>query len=195
MGNTSFDAPLYRIPGLTASADLTLLQHRFVIVSASEQVNVAGVAASAIGVLQNKPNTGQAAEVVAAGVSNVIASAAITAGTDLATAANGKVAAATAGQNVVGKAIQAASNDDDIISALIFFATSAAANFSASLSSTPSSFILRESSRISSRSSSLNSAIINLQVWPLLRPVSSSQVRPQPCRLDRSATLFPRPAS
>ena len=104
--------------------DLTLLQHRFVIVSASEQVNVAGVAASAIGVLQNKPNTGQAAEVVAAGVSNVIASAAITAGTDLATAANGKVAAATAGQNVVGKAIQAASNDDDIISALIFFAPS-----------------------------------------------------------------------
>lgn len=121
---TSYDAPLYRVPGLTASADLTLLQFRFVIVSAAEQVNVAGVAASAIGVLQNKPNINQAAEVVSAGVSNVVASAAITAGDDLATAASGKVATATAGQHVVGKAIQAAGADDDIIAALIIQAPS-----------------------------------------------------------------------
>lgn len=124
MGNTSFSAPLYRVPGLSASADLTTFQFRLVVISASEQVNVAGAASSPIGVLQNKPNTDQAAEVVAAGVSNVIASASITAGDDLAAAANGKVATATSGQNVVGKAIQAASNDNDIIAALIFFAPS-----------------------------------------------------------------------
>ena len=124
MGNASFNAPLYRVPGLFAAADLTLLQFRYVSISAPEQVNVSGAAESAIGVLQNKPNTDQAAEVVSAGVSNVVASASITAGADLATAANGKVAAATAGQNVVGKAIQAASNDNDIIAALIFHAPS-----------------------------------------------------------------------
>lgn len=116
---------LNKIPALEAGADLSALQFRFVIVSAANVVTVAGVAASAIGVLQNKPLITNAAIVAGPGsVSKVVASAAITAGADLATAANGKVATATAGQNVVGKAIEAAGADNDVISALVFLAPS-----------------------------------------------------------------------
>ncbi len=113
------------IPGLTASADLSALQYRFVTMSGADTVNVSGVSESAIGVLQNKPTSGQAANVAAVGsVSKITASAAIAAGVNIATAANGKAVTAGAGVDVVGQAIEAAGADNDIISMLVILAPS-----------------------------------------------------------------------
>ncbi len=113
------------IPGLTASADLSALQYRFVTMSGADTVNVSGASESAIGVLQNKPISGLAANVAGLGsVSKITASAAIAAGVNIATAANGKAVTAGAGVDVVGQAIEAAGADNDVISMLVTLAPS-----------------------------------------------------------------------
>ena len=116
---------LNKIPALSASADLSTFQFRFVSMSGDKTVNVSGAAESAVGVLQNKPLSTNAAIVAGPGsVTKAVASAAIVAGADVATATDGKVATATAGQNVVGKAIEPAGADNDVISVLVFLAPS-----------------------------------------------------------------------
>lgn len=116
---------LSSIPTLTASADLSALQFRFVDISGDNTVNVSGAAASAIGILQNDPLSGDAADVAGPGsLSKATASASITAGADLATATGGKVATATAGQNVVAKAVTGAGADNEIFTVLVTLAPS-----------------------------------------------------------------------
>ena len=95
-----------------ASADLSASQYRFVTVDANGQVAAAGAdAALAIGVLQNKPDAaGRAATVAISGVSKVaVGTGGVTAGAEVTTDASGNVVAATAGQNVVGIALETAS--------------------------------------------------------------------------------------
>jgi hypothetical protein len=60
------------ILSFTAAADLSAKQYKFVKLASATTVNVAGSAEAAIGILQNKPTSGQTAEVMIQGVSDLV---------------------------------------------------------------------------------------------------------------------------
>lgn len=115
----AFEAPLYKIPGLKAAADLSAKQFKVMKMVGSLSVNVAGDGEAGMGILQNLPSaSGQAAEVVALGVSKVLAGDTITAGQRLASDANGDLVPATSGERVMGVALEGGSSGE-LISAMI----------------------------------------------------------------------------
>lgn len=110
-----------------AVADLRTSQYHIMRFSAADQVNIAsnGAALStvgAIGVLQNKPNSGQFATIQDAGVSKVVAGSSITAGAFFTTNGSGRAIACSSGNDelVVGRAITAPSNDGETFRARLF---------------------------------------------------------------------------
>lgn len=107
-----------------AAADLSGSQYRFVKLDANGKVvAVAAITDIPVGVLQNTPTSGQAAEVVVLGGTKLVATAAIALpallGVD--TVGKGKkIAAGTDGtQYIVGQADEAAGNANEVISALV----------------------------------------------------------------------------
>lgn len=79
--------------------------------------------AGGIGILQNRPNTGETAKVGIVGVSKAIAGAAVTAGAQVTNDTNGKIVAAATGDIAIGWALQAAGAEDELLSVLIAPAT------------------------------------------------------------------------
>jgi len=66
------ELPLFKIPGLVASADLSAAQFKFVSLDASGDVQLATDGDVVIGVLQNKPDAaGEPCEIVVAGLTKV----------------------------------------------------------------------------------------------------------------------------
>lgn len=117
---------LFKLSGLVASADLRTHQFKFVkLYSTAGQV--AAIAAATdlpIGVLQNKPNTGEACEIVCIGKTKLQADAALaTIGTQIGTSADGQADAKVNGTDpteyVLGQTLSAAANAGEIISAVI----------------------------------------------------------------------------
>lgn len=106
-----------------AAADLTAHQFRFVKLDANGKVvAIAAITDIPIGVLQNTPNVGQAAEVVVLGGTKVKASAAITLPALLGTAADGKAVDLTlpaATVHIVGQGDEPAGGADEIVSAFV----------------------------------------------------------------------------
>ncbi len=128
-----------------AGADLSTSQYAAVkLGTGANEVVLAGANEESIGVLQNKPTSGQAAQVRMHGTSKMKASGAISKGAAVAAAASGKIAAAgdghthtenTAGtytQNattsapgaasiayIIGRALEAAAADGDLIEVFI----------------------------------------------------------------------------
>lgn len=118
------EANVVTIPALVAGADLTAAQYRFVKLDASGDVILCDTAGEqALGVLMNKPNTGEPARVAVAGVMPVVADAAVAVGSKVATSADGEAAvrdeAAGSRQVVLGLAIKGASAAGEQI-ALVF---------------------------------------------------------------------------
>lgn len=101
-----------------AGADLSAKYGFAVKLSAGSAV-LGGAGDSCIGVLQNKPTSGQAAEVMHMGIAPVMSGAAFSALDLLASDANGKLQTATAGQKVVAKALAAATAADQLVEALV----------------------------------------------------------------------------
>jgi len=99
---------------LPAAADLSAAQFKLVTVNSSGNAAVAGATSLVVGVLQNKPDAaGKAATVAYAGVSKVVAGGSITAGARVTADANGAaVAAASAGDAVLGVALAGAASGD-----------------------------------------------------------------------------------
>ena len=92
----AFEGPMTKIPALTASADLTGKQYYFVKISGANTVTVcAATTDKPIGILQNAPNTGEAAEVACSGVSKVSGDANLAAGDSVGTSSDGQAAAYT----------------------------------------------------------------------------------------------------
>lgn len=110
---------LETIAGLAAAADLSGKQYHLVRLSAAWTVNQASEAANSalLGVLQNKPKSGEAATVADGGTSKVVAGAAITAGAVLSTNGSGRAIAVVSGAVAFGQALTAAGADGDVISA------------------------------------------------------------------------------
>jgi hypothetical protein len=99
---------------LPAAADLSSSQFKLVTVNSSGQAALANATALVVGVLQNKPSAaGQAATVAVHGVSKAVAGGAITAGARVTADASGNaIAAASAGDAVLGVALTGAASGD-----------------------------------------------------------------------------------
>jgi hypothetical protein len=105
---------------LLAAADLSTKQNLFVEITAAQTVNVCNAITDiAIGVLRNKPLSGQAAEVAIGGTVTVIAGAAIAAGAKVAPTAAGKAQTAVSTQYSRGIALTAAAADGDEFEVLL----------------------------------------------------------------------------
>lgn len=101
---------------LPAAADLSANQYFIVKVDSSGSAALAGDGEPAIGVLQNEPDAaGKAASIRFAGISKVVAGAAVSAGAQVAPNASGKAVTAATGKNILGIALAAASGDGVII--------------------------------------------------------------------------------
>lgn len=107
-----------------AAADLGNQQYHFVRAPAAGTVNVASEAAGGandlIGVLQNKPNTDQAATIAYFGESKIVAGGALTANTFITTNGSGRAAAASSGDMAAGLVLEAAGADGEVVRAQIF---------------------------------------------------------------------------
>lgn len=122
---------------LAAGADLSTKQFRAVKVNSSGKAVVAGAGEFAIGILQNKPASGQAATIVYSGVSKGILGGSVTAGATVAADSNGAFVDATEaktntsdagaasdpliGSNIIGVAL-AGGVSGDIVPVLILVA-------------------------------------------------------------------------
>ena len=109
---------------LNAGADLSSSQYHFVKLDASgNAVECAAVTDKPVGVLQNKPTSGNQAEIVVIGVTKVSADAAVTAGAQLGAAADGQVVTYVAGtdttKGLVGQAITSAGAAGVIFTAIV----------------------------------------------------------------------------
>ena len=114
----------YQIPvldiNLEAAADLSAKQFHFVKVSAANKVDVCTAITDApIGVLQNKPTSGQAANIRVLGISKLSANAAISAGAILGSSTDSQAQTAVATNVVCARALEAAGAANVIISALV----------------------------------------------------------------------------
>lgn len=106
----------------SAENDLSSLQYTLVKLgsSANEVDSATDNQDTIVGVLENKPEAGEAASVQILGTSKVVASAAISRGDRVTATTGGKaVATTTDGDSVAGIALEAASAEDDIIEILL----------------------------------------------------------------------------
>jgi len=98
-----------------AGADLSEKQFRFVRISGDNTVNaISATTQVPAGVLQNDPESGQAAAVAIAGISKVVAGGTVTAGYVVTCDNEGRVVNATAGGYEVGIAWTGASNAGEL---------------------------------------------------------------------------------
>lgn len=111
--------PLVPPVSLIAGADLSALQFRFVMLNSSGQVIVTTDGGDAIGVLLNKPTSGQVAEVQTMGIAKVTASGNLAAGSKVSASATGKAQATATGKHVVGTLVGDPAADGDIVEVLL----------------------------------------------------------------------------
>ena len=116
----AYEGPQIKIPGLSASADLSAKQYYFVKMSGNRTVTVcAAVTDIPCGVLQNAPTSGQAAEVVAIGVTKVSGDADLGYGNVIGTSSDGQAAAYVAGTDTTKYACGIVLDDNGAAGGLI----------------------------------------------------------------------------
>jgi hypothetical protein len=105
----STEEKVLQVGSLLAAADLSTKNHYLVKVSAANAVNLAGVGDTAIGVLANKPASGEPALVSVGVIAPVVAGEAISAGADIAPDATGRARTALTDDHICGIALEASS--------------------------------------------------------------------------------------
>ena len=115
----AYEAAQIKVGQFTASADLSAKQYHFVKMSGNNTVTVcAAITDLPIGVLQNTPTSGQAAEVCIFGITKVVADGTLAAGNLIGTSADGQADAIAAGTDVtvttVGQALKAAAAGETV---------------------------------------------------------------------------------
>lgn len=107
------------LPGLEAGADLTTHQFKFVQVTVNG-IELAAAGGRIAGVLQNKPDTGNAASVWGPGtVSKVVAGAAVAKGADVTPDAQARAVTSATGNYIAGQALTAAASAGELVSVWI----------------------------------------------------------------------------
>ena len=99
-----------------AAADLSAKQFYSVKVDSTGKIALTGAGELGLGILQNDPTAGLAANVAISGASKAVVGAAVAAGARLSSDANGKLITATAAKSVVAQALEAGAANGDIIS-------------------------------------------------------------------------------
>jgi hypothetical protein len=102
-----------------AGADLSAKQFHFVKVSAANQVNTCGDGEAGVGVLLNKPKSGEPALVQIGGLSKVVVGAGLTAGARVMSSSAGKALTATTGKNVLAVLTQTGTGDGSIVECVL----------------------------------------------------------------------------
>lgn len=102
---------------LTAGADLSTYQWTAMYLSAANTVQLATSTNSSlsVGILQNKPKSGEPAEIRDLGISKWIAGAAVTAGDPVTTNGSGRAIKVTSGGLVFGRAFDTVGADGDTL--------------------------------------------------------------------------------
>jgi len=108
----AYEGAQIKFGNLTAAADLSSKQFHFVKLASATTVNVCNnIADVPIGILQNAPTSGQAAEITIFGISKVVADGNLAAGNIIGTSADSQADAITRGSDstvtVMGVAIEA----------------------------------------------------------------------------------------
>lgn len=98
------------VVALVAGADLRAAQYKVVAVGGT----IAAANDAAVGILQNKPNTGEGATVAFAGHAKGVAAAAITAGARLKVTTSGYLTTVASGDGSCGKALASASSGSTV---------------------------------------------------------------------------------
>jgi len=110
---------------LPAAADLSACQYHLMRITSTGTVNIASspLNGSAIGVLTNKPTAaGRFATIAFSGKGKVVAGAAVAIGNMLMCDASGRAVPVTSAANmVIGRALSAAANTGEIITAVLCF--------------------------------------------------------------------------
>lgn len=124
----AFEGPQVKIPALIAGADLSAKQFHFVKLSADKTVIACSAATDKpIGVLQNAPISGAAAEVCGFGVTKLVGDADLDAGQLIGTSADGqgdvKIAGTDTTEYVVGAVIVGNTTAGGIVTAFVNCAT------------------------------------------------------------------------
>jgi hypothetical protein len=114
----SYEQPGFKI-SLLASADLSTHQYKFVDVNSSGQLALASNGGRAIGVLQNKPTSGQVGELTHDGISKVVAGAAVTAGNEIMSDASGRAILGVSTNQGLGVALESAGGAGVLIAVLL----------------------------------------------------------------------------
>ena len=110
----AYEGAQLKLGNLTAAADLSAKQFHFVKLATATTVNVCtAITDVPIGVLQNTPTSGQAAEVCIFGITKVVADGNLAAGNIIGTSTDSQADAITRGSDttvtVMGQAIEAGS--------------------------------------------------------------------------------------
>jgi hypothetical protein len=107
----AYEAAQIKLGQLTASADLSAKQFHFVKLASATTVAVCdGVTDKPIGILQNTPASGQAAEICIFGITKVVSDGNTVAGNLIGTSADGQAAVYTSSDTtkfICGQAIEA----------------------------------------------------------------------------------------
>ena len=99
-----YEIPVFRLGTLVASADLSGKQF-YAVKQTSSGIAVAGSGENAIGILQNKPASGDVCEIECLGVSKAILGGTVTAGDNLMADSSGRLVAHTGTNAVVAVAL------------------------------------------------------------------------------------------
>lgn len=111
----------------TAGADLSSKQYHLVKLNASGQIVLAEAGDKAIGVLVDNPGSGETGTVAVAGITKVVAGAAVAAGAYLSSDANAQAITATdtnvdgstTGTHIIGQALSAASGANEFVTVVL----------------------------------------------------------------------------
>src|SRR3972149_1729195 len=100
---------------MEAAADLSAKQYHIVRGSAANKCNQGSASTDSglIGILQNKPQSGEFACVADGGISKVVAGGTVTANGPVTTNGSGRAANAVSGEMVIGRAIDTATTDGE----------------------------------------------------------------------------------
>jgi hypothetical protein len=115
----AYDIPGFQLGTKVASVDLSSAQFLAVVVNSSGKIALAGAGVAIAGILNNTPGADQACKVIVSGVSKTRVGAAVAEGDKLTPNGSGQLITATEGDAVVGTALGAASNANDIIPVLL----------------------------------------------------------------------------
>lgn len=113
-----------KLPGFTASADLSAKQYYAVKISGAGTVTVCAATTDIpVGILQNAPTSGQNAEICVVGISKINCDAALSRGAQIGTAADGQLAAYAAGTDTtkynIGTVLVASGGAGEITTAMV----------------------------------------------------------------------------